>query len=217
LLSKITTVDLSNGYFRWLTGKCIEAAGVPLRALRVNYVGELGWELHAPVAQLETLYDAVWAAGEEFGIVDFGAYAVNSLRMEKAYRGWGTDMTNEMTMIETGMERFVKFDKGDFVGREALLRRKEEGIATKLVYVEVDADDADVYGGEPVYYGEKVIGVTTSGAYGYAVDKSLAFAYVNPEFAEPDSAFDFEILGKRCQAKVLARPAYDPSNKRLRS
>jgi dimethylglycine dehydrogenase len=192
-------------------------AGVPLRALRVNYVGELGWELHTPVAQLETLYDAVWAAGEEFGIANFGAYAVNSLRMEKAYCGWGTDMTNEMTMIETNMERFVKFDKGDFVGCEALLRHKEEGITTKLVYVEVAAEDADVYGGEPVFHGEKVIGVTTSGAYGHAVGKSLALAYVNPEFAAPNSTFDIEILGNRCPAKVLAEPAYDPKNERLRS
>ncbi|MFQ5436760.1 MAG: FAD-dependent oxidoreductase, partial [Anaerolineae bacterium] len=118
LLSKITAADLSNDHFRWLTGQKIEVAGVLLRALRVNYVGELGWELHAPVALLETLYDAVWAAGEEFGIADFGAYAVNSLRMEKAYCGWGMDMTNEMTMIETNMERFIKFDKGNFIGRE---------------------------------------------------------------------------------------------------
>ncbi len=217
LLSKITTANLSNNHFRWLTGQEIEVAGVPLRALRVNYVGELGWELHTPPAQLETLYDAVWAAGEEFGIADVGAYAVNSLRMEKAYRGWGTDMTNEMTMVETSMERFVKFDKGDFIGREALLRRKEEGVTTKLVYLEVAAEDADVYGGEPVFHGDQVIGVTTSGAYGHAVGKSLAFAYVNPEFAAPDSTFDIEILSQHCRAKVLVEPAYDPKNGRLRA
>ncbi len=188
-----------------------------LRALRINYIGELGWELHLPMEQLETLYDAVWATGETFGIADFGSYAVNSLRMEKAYAGWGVEMTEEITMIEAGMERFVNFKKGDFVGREALLRRKQEGISTKLVYVEVTAVDADVRGGEPVYAGEKVIGVTTSGGYGHMVEKSLAFAYVDPEFAAPDTIFDITILSKRCQAKVLAEPAYDPKNKRLRS
>ncbi len=217
LLSKITATDLSNDNFRWLTGQEIEIAGVPLRALRVNYVGELGWELHTPTAQLETLYDAVWAAGEEFGIADFGSYAVNSLRMEKAYCGWGADMSNEMTMFETGMERFVKFDKGDFIGREALLRHKEEGISTKLVYLEVAAEDADVHGGEPLFHAQKVVGVTTTGAYGHAVGKSLAFAYVDPEFATPDSTFDIEILDNRCRAKVLAEPAYDPKNERLRA
>ncbi|MCP4359862.1 MAG: FAD-dependent oxidoreductase [Chloroflexi bacterium] len=217
LLSKITDADLSNNNFRWLTGKWVEMAGVRLRALRVNYVGELGWELHAPVAQLEALYDAIWSTGIEFGIADFGAYAVNSLRMEKAYCGWGSDMTNEMTMIETDMERFVKFDKGDFIGREMLLRHKEEQLTTKLVYVEVAAKDADVYGGEPVFHGNKVIGVTTSGAYGHTVNKSLAFAYVDPEFAVPNTTFNIEILGHNYQAKVLAEPAYDPKNKRLRS
>ncbi len=217
LLSKITAADLSNDHFRWLTAQEIDVAGVSLHALRVNYVGELGWELHVPMAHMETVYDAVWSAGEEFGIADFGVYAVNSLRMEKAYRGWGAELTNEITMIEADMERFVKFDKGGFVGREAQLRRKEEGIDTKLVYVKVIAEDADVRGGEPVLDGENVIGVATSGGYGHAVGKSLAFAYVEPKFATPDSTFDIEILGKRCQATVLAEPAYDPKNERLRS
>ncbi|MFQ5421883.1 MAG: FAD-dependent oxidoreductase, partial [Anaerolineae bacterium] len=169
LLSKLTEADLSNDHFRWLTAREIEVAGVSLRALRVNYVGELGWELHLPLAELETVYDALWSAGEEFGIADFGVYAVNSLRMEKAYRGWGAELTNEISMIEADMERFIKFDKGDFVGRAALRRRKEEGIDTKLVYVEVAANMADVRGGEPVFDGQKVIGVTTSGGYGHIV------------------------------------------------
>jgi len=217
LLAKITDADLSNDHFRWLTGKEIEVAGVPLRALRINYIGELGWELHTPIAQLETVYDAVWSAGEAFGIVDFGVYAVNSLRMEKAYAGWGAELTNEITMIEAGMERFVSLDKSEFVGREAMLQHKQDEIDTRMVYVEVTADDADVRGGEPVIAGENVIGVTTSGAYGHTVDKSLAFAYVEPGFAAPESTFDIEILGQRCQAKVLSEPVYDPENVRLRS
>jgi dimethylglycine dehydrogenase len=217
LLAKITAADLSNEQFPWLTGQEITVAGVPLRAPRINYIGELGWELHLPVAALEAVYDVVWEAGEPFGIADFGSYAVNSLRMEKAYPGWGVELTEEITMIEAGMERFVKYDKGDFVGREALLKRKEEGISTKLVYMEVTADDADVRGGEPVYAGQEIMGVTTSGGYGHTVGKSLAFAYVKPAFAAPNTTFDIEILGQRRQARVLAEPVFDPGNERLRS
>lgn len=217
LLSKLTSVDLSNETFRWLTGKEIEVADVKLIALRVNYVGELGWELHVPMKDLESVYDAVWDAGEEFGIADFGVYAVNSLRMEKAYRGFGADLTTEITMIEADMERFVNFDKGDFVGRDALLQRQQEQLTWKLVYVEVDAEDADVRGGEPALDGDKVIGVTTSGAYGHTVGKSLAFAYVSPEFAISGMSFDIEILSHRCQVKVLREAVYDPQNKRLRA
>jgi dimethylglycine dehydrogenase len=217
LLSNITDAELSNDHFRWLTGKEIVVGGVPLRALRINYIGELGWELHTPMAQLDTVYDAVWSAGEAFEIVDFGVYAVNSLRMEKAYAGWGAELTNEITLIEAGMERFINLDKGEFVGREAMLKHKQDEMDTKMVYVEVAADDADVRGGEPVFAGKDVIGVTTSGGYGHIVEKSLAFAYVEPGFAAPESTFDIEILGKRCRAKVLAEPIYDPKNEKLRS
>ena len=217
LLAKITKADLGNASFRWLTGKEIEVAGIPARALRINYVGELGWELHVPMAQVEKLYDAVWVAGEEFGIVDFGLYAMNSLRLEKGYAGWSVELTNEITLVEAGFERFVRFDKGDFVGREALVRRQQEGIDLKMVYVEVDADDADVIGGEAAFAGDEVIGVTTSGGYGYAVQKSLGFVYVKPEYAAPDSIFDIEILGRRCRSTVLAQPIYDSKNERLRA
>ncbi|MGB3714245.1 MAG: FAD-dependent oxidoreductase [Candidatus Promineifilaceae bacterium] len=217
LLEKITSADLSNDHFPWLTGKEIVLAGVTVRALRINYVGELGWELHTPVAQLESVYDAVWSAGETFGIADFGSYAVNGLRIEKAYAGWGVELTNEITLIEAGMERFVKLDKGEFVGRRSLLARKQEGIRSRLAYVEVAAGDADVRGGEPLFAGDKVIGVTTSGGYGHTVNKSLAFAFVDPGFARPGSTFDVEILGERQRATVLDEPVYDPKNLRLKS
>jgi dimethylglycine dehydrogenase len=217
LLSKITTADLSNEHYPWLTGKEIEVAGVNMRALRINYVGELGWELHMPIAHLVSTYNSVWAAGQEFGIADFGMYALSSLGKEKAYLAWGVELTNEITLVEAGMERFVTFDKGDFVGREALLQRQKEQLAWNIAYVEVDAGDADVYGGEPVYDGDKVIGVTSSGSYSHTVDKSLAFVFVPPEYADPGTTFEIEILSQRCQAKVLAEAVYDPENNRLRS
>jgi len=217
LLTKLTDADLSNAHFPWLTGKEIEIASVRLRALRINYVGELGWELHVPIAQLENIYNLVWAAGEEFGIADFGMYTLSNLGKEKAYYSWGVELISEITMIEAGMERFVDFDKGDFVGRDALIRRQQERLAWNIAYVEVAAEDADVRGAEPVLDGEKIIGVTTSGAYGHTVNKSLAFVYVPPKYAAPGTTFDIEILSHRRPTKVLVEAAYDPQNKRLRS
>ena len=217
VLARLTDADLTNAAFPWLTAREIAVAGVPLRALRVSYAGELGWELHTPMAELAKVYDALMAAGQAHGIANFGAYALNSLRLEKAYKGWGAELTNEITMIEADMERFVRMDKGDFVGREALARRKEEGIALKCVYLRVDDGDADPRGNEPVYDGERIVGVSTSGGYGHAVGQTLAFAYVEPRLAAPGSRVALGILGERRGAEVLAGPAYDPANARLRA
>ena len=217
VLAKLCNEDLGNASFPWLRGKEIDVAGIPVRALRISYVGELGWELHHAIAQMEALYDAIMAAGEEYGIANFGTYAVNAMRMEKAYKAWGAELTTEITMVEADMDRFVDFDKDEFIGRDATFARKKQGIETKLVYVSVDTDDADPAGNEPVFDGDRVIGVTTGGAYGFSVGKSLAFAYVEPGYASPGSAFDISILGSRRRATVLDRPAYDPGNQRLRS
>ncbi len=217
LLATLTETDLSNQSFRWLTGKEIDVAGVGLRALRVNYVGELGWELHCPMSRLADLYDSIWAAGQDHGIANFGVYAVNSLRMEKAYKGWGAELTNEITMVEADMERFVGYDKEDFLGKAATLKVKQAGVATQLVYIEVAPGDSDIHGGEPVLAGGRVVGVTTSGGYGHATGKSLGFAYVEPELAAPGSEFEIDLLGAPHAAKVLSEPAYDPKNERLRA
>jgi dimethylglycine dehydrogenase len=220
VLGQVTDADLGNAAFPWLTAREIAVAGVTLRALRVSYAGELGWELHTPMAELARVYDALMAAGEAHGIANFGAYALNSLRLEKAYKGWGAELTNEITMIEAGMERFVRMDKGDFVGRDALARRKEEGVALKCVYLRVEDGDSDPRGNEPVYDGvggERIVGVSTSGGYGYAVGQTLAFAYVEPDLAAPGSRVEIEMLGARRGAEVLAGPAYDPDNARLKA
>jgi dimethylglycine dehydrogenase len=219
LLAKITDADLSNDTFRWLTAREVEVAGVPCRALRVSYVGELGWELHHPIERMPKLYDAIWEAGQAFGIADFGAYAVNSLRIEKAYRGIGAEMTNEISPMEAGLHRFVDMTKHDFVGRSALLEIEEEGIAQQLVYLEVDADGADCLGGEPVYSGgSQPVGVTTSGGFGHRIEKSLAFAYVEPHLGRAGTELEVEILEDRRRAIVLdPDPAFDPTNERLRA
>ena len=215
LLAKLTAADLSSEAFPWLTGKEIEVAGIPVRALRVNYVGELGWELHVPMGSVVALYDAVWAAGEAFGIADFGMYAMNSLRMEKAYPGWGAELTNEITPVEAGMGRFVKLDH-EFTGREAVVAAKDGSVVTHMVYLEVDAGDFDTMGGEPVFVAGKVAGVTTSGGYGHTVGKSFAFAYVNDECEKVGTALEVELLGERCGAVVLGEAAWDPGNARAR-
>jgi dimethylglycine dehydrogenase len=217
VLAPLTDAELGNVAFAWLSGQEITVAGVPLIALRVNYVGELGWELHPPMEQMGELYDALWQAGESHGIANFGLYAVNSLRMEKAYRGWGAELTNEVTMLDSAMERFIRFEKDDFVGKDATLRQLEEGLSMKLVYFEVETTDSDVRGGEPVFAGAECIGVTTSGGYGHYVRKGLGFAYVDPAHAGEGYRFLVELLGKPCDATVLADPVYDPSSLRLRA
>ncbi len=216
VLTKLTGADLGNDAFPWLSAREIEVAGIPTRALRVSYVGELGWELHHPMDRMDSLYDVVMSAGEEFGVADFGLYAVNSLRMEKAYKSWGLELTTELTPIEGGLDRFVDMDS-PFIGRDAVVERTRKGVDTRLVYLSVDAVDADAHGNEPVYLNDRVVGLTTSGAYGYAVEESIAFAFVEPDLAAPGSELDVEILGRRCAAKVLAEPLYDPRNQRLRA
>jgi dimethylglycine dehydrogenase len=210
----LTDAYLGNARFRWLSGQEITLAGIPLRALRVNYVGELGWELHAPMADLARLYDAIRAAGTAHGIADFGGAAVNSLRMEKAYCGMGSELTNEITLIEAASTRFYAPDKGEFRGRAATEAVRAKGIATGLVYGEVSATDCDIYGGEAVMQGGRVVGVCTSGGYGHATGKSLAFAYVAPDARV---GLEVVILGERHAFTPLDAPAWDPSNARQKA
>ena len=216
VLSAITQADLSSTAFRWMSARMVEVAGVQARALRVSYAGELGWELYLPIDRMADVYDALVSAGKPFGIRDFGMYALNSLRMEKAYRGFGGELSAEVTLIEADMERFAALDKETFTGREGLQARAQQGVAWKLAYMAIDADDRDVLGSEPVYSGERIVGIVTSGGYGHAVGRNLAFAYVSPELAAPGQALEVEMLGVRFGAEVLAEAAYDPHNDRLR-
>ncbi|WP_420730674.1 GcvT family protein [Hwanghaeella sp. 1Z406] len=217
VLSQVTRADLSNEAFRWLTAQEITIAGATIRALRVNYIGELGWELHCPMAVMPAVYEALMKAGGPYGIGHFGTYAVNALRMEKAYRGWGSELTNEITPIEADIERFVKFDK-DFIGKAATLQRKQDGAQGQIIYLEVEPGDSDTTGGEAITVGEgQVIGLTTSGGYGHRTGKSLAFAYVQPAYAKPGTDMTVWILGEPRKVKVLAEPVYDAANAALKT
>ena len=218
VLQPLTETDLSNAGFRWLTGKAATVAGIAgVRLVRVNYVGELGWELHCPMAEMPKLFDALMASGKPHGMALFGTYAMNSLRMEKGYRGWGSELTAEIDMFEASMERFIRLDKPDFIGRAASLRRQQQGARMKLVYLEIAATDSDSMGNEPVYQGDRLVGLTTGGAYGHAVAKSLAFAYLPPDMTEPGTTLEVMMFGERRPAVILPEIAWDPENQRLRA
>ena len=214
VLAKLTDVDLSNEGFRWLSGQEIVIAGHKVRALRVSYVGELGWELHPSMDAMVPLYEAIWAAGQDFGIANYGLYAVNTMRIEKGYKAWGNELTNELTMLEADMHRFINFKKVDFIGKDATLAAPDRPL--RIVYCEMDAANTDARGAEPVMIGGRCIGLTTSGAYGHRVRKSLLFACVEPEFATSGSQFDVYVQGEMRRATVLEHPAYDPENLRMK-
>ena len=229
VLAACTDADLTNEAFPWLTAREIQVAGVPVTALRVSYVGELGWELHHPIDRMPELYDALVAAGEPHSMVHFGSYAMNVMRIEKAYKAWGGELTTEITPIEACLDRFVDLDTPgrDFLGRDATLARRDAagpdltGLEMVLVYCAVDASDSDCRGNEPTYDpaddGSTAMGITTGGAWGHTVGKSLAFAYVDPTFRVPGSTFEIALFGERHTATVLAEAAHDPSNERLRT
>ena len=218
VLSQITDCELSNENFSWLKGKEILIDNISVRALRINYVGELGWELHHPINQMKKLYDLITKAGKKYNIVNFGTYAVNSLRIEKAYKGWGSELTGEISLVEADMGRFYNLDqKSNFIGAEALKEKLNNNIEIKIVHLEIDVDNADALGNEPVFYKRGIVGVVTSGGYGFRVGKSLAFAYVKAELAEVGNEFDVKILGSLRKAIVLKSMTYDPQNTRLKS
>jgi dimethylglycine dehydrogenase len=146
----------------------------------------------------------------------FGSYAMNSLRMEKSYRGWGSELTTEIDMFEGSMERFIRLDKPDFIGKAATLSKHQRGPRMKLVCLDVANTDSDCVGNEPVYAGDKVVGLTTSGGYGHAVGKSLAFAYVDPGMTAEGTSFDVLVFTEKRAAKIIADSPWDPANLRLK-
>jgi dimethylglycine dehydrogenase len=220
VMAKLTDVPLDNKSFPWLTGQVIECGyATDVYALRVNFVGALGWELHFPIEYANGLFDAIFAAGAEYGIGMAGMRAMESLRMEKSYRMWGSDLTRENTPFEAGLARFVRMDKGPFTGREALEAQQKNGVPYGFVTLEVhDVADADPLGNEPIFAGDgRMIGRATSGYYGHCLRKSLAIGYVKPEFAAVGTELWIEVLGERKRATVLVDSPYDPQNTDLRA
>ncbi len=208
ILSDLTRADLSNAAFPWLSGQEIEVAGIACYALRVSFVGELGWELHCPLSQIGDLYDALFQVGQAHGLIDLGSYAFNGMRMEKAYRA-SAELTTDVGPFDVGLERFVKSDRRDFIGRAALLDRKPEW---ELLFAEIHSGAMDVSGGEPVLSDGAVIGLTTSGGYGYTVDKSLGWLFVRRD--TPRVNLTVQLLNETYDVTVHEKAVFDPENRR---
>ena len=217
LMQRVSQTDFSNESFRWLTTQDIVVGSAPVIAMRVNYVGELGWELHHPIEYQNHIFDALFAAGEDLGLKPFGIRAMDSMRLEKSYRMVGTELSIEYSAYESAMDRFIQPDKGDFLGRDALLASKQAGLKNLLVTMEVSGvEDADALGNNALSINGEVVGRATGGNFGFRVNKSLAMGMVKPEFAAPGTEMEIDILGKSYAAIVVPDSPFDTKNERLR-
>jgi len=211
VLSQVTDAPLDNKSFPWLATRTISIAGFDIVALRLGFTGELGWELHMPMEASVPVYEAIHAAGADHGLIDFGLLATESMRLEKNYRAWKSDLHTECTVLEAGLDRFVNMDK-EFQGRDAIAAQLEAGHRRVFVAMEVDNDIAAAHIGDPIYSGEELIGVVTSGAYGYNMETNIAMGYVQPAFGEPGTELSLEVIGDRCGATVRSEPMFDPDH-----
>jgi len=216
LMQQVSENDFSNEAFPYLTAQYVTIGDIPVLALRVTYVGELGWEIYAPMEYGLKLWDTLWAAGQSLGIVAAGYRAIESLRLEKGYRYWSADIHSEYNPYEAGLGFAVKLKKGNFLGREAVERIKAEGITRKLCCLVVDDPRAVALGGEPLLDGERVLGRVTSGGYGYTVRQSIAYGYLPVEYATPGTQIEVQLFGVRYGATVMKEPLYDPKNEKIK-
>ena len=216
VLAQLTPADLSNEKFAYMNVREITVGAVPVRALRVTYVGELGWELYCPTEYGLGLWRALWEAGQEHGIVAAGYRAIDSMRLEKGYRVWGADITPDQTPYEGGVGFCVKLDKdGGFIGREALMEAKQAGPRTRIACLTLADPRSVALGNEPVRVGGEIVGRVTTGGYGYTVERSIAYAYLPPELAKAGTEVEVEIFGEwvgarsrrsRCSTPRRAHP-----------
>ncbi|MCP3799676.1 FAD-dependent oxidoreductase [Allokutzneria sp. A3M-2-11 16] len=215
ILAPLTPADLGNEAFPYLTAQETTVGDVPVRALRVTFVGELGWELYCSAEYGAALWRALWAAGEEHGLVAGGYRAIDSLRLEKGYRLWGSDLSPEVHPYEAGLGFCVKLDK-PFLGRDALIAARERGLTRKLACLVLDDPRHVVLGSEPVRVDGKVLTRVTSGGYGYTVGASIAYAYLPVELAKPGTRAEVELFGTWVPAVVSKQPLFDPRGERVR-
>ena len=217
ILSKITRTDLSNENFPWLSSKKINVGLASCIAMRVNFVGELGWELHHPIEYQNHIFDHLMESGKDHGLKPFGIRAMESLRTEKTYKLVGTEMSIEYAAFESGLDRFIHLNKGNFIGRDSLVKWQQKGFKNKMVTLEVhDIEDADALGNNPIYSNGEVIGRATGGNYGFRVKKSLAIAMVDPKFSNIGQKLEMDILDKKHKVTVIQDSPYDPLNDKLK-
>ncbi|MEM7067244.1 MAG: FAD-dependent oxidoreductase [Pseudomonadota bacterium] len=216
ILAEVSNADLSLG---WLTHQSAKIGDTDVQLVRVSFAGELGWEIHTKAADTATVYDTVMQAGEKHGLKPFGMYALDSLRLEKGYRTWKGDLSTDYSMLQGGLERFVKLDKPqDFPGKAAILNEKQQGVTKKFVTLIVEAGECDAPYMSTLWNGDEVIGETTSGGWGHRIDKSIALGMARADLSEPGTELEVEIYGERFKATVQEdQPLWDPQNERIRA
>jgi 4-methylaminobutanoate oxidase (formaldehyde-forming) len=219
ILEKVTTADVTNESFSYMTAQQITVGDVPVLAMRVTYVGELGWEFYPPMEYGLRLWDTLWEAGQSEGLVAAGYRAIDTLRLEKGYRSWGGEISPDYTPFEAGLGFAVKLDKGDFIGRDALLKRKEDGLRKKLCCMVLDDDRVVALGNEPIRTpdGDKIISWVMSGGFGYSVGKSIIYGYLPLEYTKVGTQLEIEYFGELIGAVVTSEPLWDPKSERIKS
>jgi len=218
VLAKVTHADLSNAAFPWLTGKTISIGAARVEALRVNFIGELGWEIHHPIEMQNYIFDTLMAAGAEFQIKPFGIRAMTAMALEKSYKLIPRELSIEYNALESGLDRFVSMKKPAYKGRDGIMAAKAAGLKWQLVTLEVfDVTDADARGSEPIYRDGTLVGRATSGGYGARCNKSLALAMVGPQHGAVGTDLEITILGTTHRAVIIADSPFDPENNALRS
>ncbi|UVC17995.1 GcvT family protein [Mesorhizobium onobrychidis] len=217
LLERLTHQDVSHQAFGFLACKTLDVGLVQAKVGRLSVIGELGYEIHCQANEHAGLRRALLAAGSDLGVTEYGFGAVNSLRLEKSFGIWSREFTQDYTPAETAMDRWIAFDKGDFIGRETALKERKAGSRRTLVTLEIDAADADASGYEPIWNKGKLAGFVTSGGYGHTVGKSLAMALVDRDCAAEGTELTMHIVGVERTARILAPSPYDPQGKRLRA
>ncbi len=221
LLSTLTDADLSNSAFPFASSQEIDFADARLRAIRITYVGELGWELHLPTEFALSVYDAILSEGKVFSLQHCGYHALNSLRIEKAYRHWGHDVADEDTPLEAGLGFAVRLNKENFLGREVLLEQKHNGVKKRLVQFALEDPEALLYHNEPIWRDNEIVGFLTSGMFGHTLGAAIGLGYVNhaagvtPEYIQ-SGRYEIEVAGRRIPARASLRPLYDPENERIK-
>ncbi|MDH3759499.1 MAG: FAD-dependent oxidoreductase [Gammaproteobacteria bacterium] len=217
LLAQLTDHDLSSESMPWMSVAQIRIAGCETTAMRVSYVGELGWELHLACSDLVKVYDEICRPGEDLGLVDFGSWALNAMRVEKAYHGWGSDFGSEYTMFDAGLEKFIDFDKADFIGRDAVMSQKQQTPDWRFVRLTVDIDDAEPLPGDPILSRGKCIGYVTSASAGYRIGQCVALGYIDGHLPTSELSPEIEVLGKARPAQACKHAFYDPDHSRCRA
>ncbi len=216
ILADVCDADLS---LPWLTHQDTRIAGRPAKLVRVSFAGELGWEIHTGISDTAAVFDAVWAAGQKHGLKPFGMFALDSLRLEKSYRAWKQDLSTDYTILQGGLERFVKWDKPDFRGKSALAAEKQQGVRKRFATLVIDnPGDCDAPYMSTIWHDGRIVGETLSGGWGHRVDKSIALGMIRADLAEPGTTVEIEIFGDRFAAVVQKdEPLWDPKNERLRA